>query len=183
MIERPTGMAIAPVEFSPNREELRSMIIILGEDAKRIPFRDVESDRRTIEWQNTLQGRADGTQQFTLTQFSNDRVVDFEKNADALLRQLCGTRIARNSARSPGFFLSSVSRSHQINAYYGDKGILHVNVSVNPEPRANSKLYHQSWPSGVVSNTAFMSFALPRQGLGKTFPATAIKQQDLSETS
>ena len=36
-----------------------SVIIILGEDAKRIPFRDVESDRGTIEWQDTLQGRVE----------------------------------------------------------------------------------------------------------------------------
>ena len=62
MIKRPTGMAIAPVELSPDREELRSIIIILGEDAKGIVFRDVESDRRTIERQYAFQGCADGTQ-------------------------------------------------------------------------------------------------------------------------
>src|SRR6202051_5403951 len=80
MIKRPTRMAIAPVEFSPDREELRSMILILGEDAKGIAFRNVESDRRTIEWQNALQSRANGKQQLTLTQFSNDRVVDLKEN-------------------------------------------------------------------------------------------------------
>ena len=94
MIKRPTRMAIAPVEFSPDREELRSMIVILGEDAKSIAFRDVESDCRTIEWQNALQSRANGKQQLTLTQFSNDRVVDLKENPEALLRRPSRTRIA-----------------------------------------------------------------------------------------
>src|ERR1700692_5141213 len=99
MIKRPTRMAIAPVEFSPDREELRSMILILGEDAKGIAFRNVESDRRTIEWQNALQSRANGKQQLTLTQFSNDRVVDLKENPEALLARPSRTRISGNGGR------------------------------------------------------------------------------------
>src|SRR6202051_648450 len=100
-------MAIAPVEFSPDREELRSMIVILGEDAKSIAFRDVESDRRTIEWQNTLQSRANSKQQLSLTQFSNDRIVDLKENPEALLRRPPRTRIAGNGGRSPRLSLFS----------------------------------------------------------------------------
>jgi hypothetical protein len=128
------------------------MIVILGEDAKRIPLRNVESDRRTIEWQDILQSRADGKQQLTLTQFSNDRVVDFQKNLDALLSRPRGTRIARNGGRSPGFLLSPASRSHHKNTFCRDRGILHVHGSVNPEPRAQSRVYHRSGSLGVVGN-------------------------------
>src|SRR6202051_4547845 len=124
-------MAIAPVEFSPDREELRSMIVILGEDAKSIAFRDVESDRRTIEWQNALQSRANGEQQLTLTQFGNDRVVDLKENPEALLRRLCRTRIAGNGGRSPGLLRFSVFRCHRINANYVENGILHACISTN----------------------------------------------------
>ena len=145
MIKRPTSMAIAPVEFSPDREELRSMIIILGEDAKSIPFRNVESDRRTIEWQNTLQSRANGKQQLTLTQFSNDRVVDFKKNPEALLRRLCRTRIAGNGGRSPGLLLFSVFRCHHINTNFVENGILHACVSANPEAATQFEATTSIW--------------------------------------
>src|ERR1700722_6712320 len=133
MIKRPTSVAVAPVEFPPDREELRSMVVILGEDAESIAFRDVESDRRTVEWQNALQSRANGKQQLTLTQFSNDRVVDLKENPKALLRRLCGTRIAGNGGRSPGLFLFSVFRCHYINTNFVENGILHACVTVNPE--------------------------------------------------
>src|SRR5258706_4945628 len=145
MIKRPSGMAIASVKLSPNRKELRNILIILGEDAEGISFWDVERDRGTIERKDSLQGRADSTQQLILTQFRNDRVVYFKTNAEALLRRPCRTRIARNGGRLPGLLLFSVSRSHHIKAYCRDRGILHVHVSVNPEVRANSRLSSKSW--------------------------------------
>src|SRR6202051_4704193 len=104
MIKRPTRMAIAPVEFSPDREELRSMIVILGEDAKSIAFGDVESDRRTIEWQNALQSRTNGEQQLTLTQFSNDRVVDLKENPEALPRRPSELASRETAGDLPAFF-------------------------------------------------------------------------------
>jgi hypothetical protein len=133
MIKRPTSVAVAPVEFPPDREELRSMIVILGEDAESIAFRNVESDRRTVEWQNTLQSRANGKQQLTLTQFSNDRVVDLKENPKASLRRLCRTRIAGNGGHSPGLLLFSIFRCHYINTNFVENGILHACVTANPE--------------------------------------------------
>src|SRR6266853_1928269 len=109
MIKHPSGMAIASVKLSPNRKELRNILIILGEDAEGISFWDVERDRGTIERKDTLQGRADSTQQLILTQFRNDRVVYFKKNAEALLRRPCRTRIARNGGRLPGLLPMSVA--------------------------------------------------------------------------
>src|ERR1700733_2302007 len=145
MIKRPTRMAIAPIEFSPDREELRSMIVILGEDAKSVAFRDVESDCRSIEWQNALQSRANGKQQLTLTQFSNDRVVDLKENPEALLRRLCRTRIAGNGGRSPGLLLFSVFRCHHINTNFVENGILHACVSANPEAATQFEALSSIW--------------------------------------
>src|ERR1700686_748835 len=146
MIKRPTRMAIAPVEFSPDREELRSMIVILGEDAKSIAFRDVESDRRTIEWQNALESRANGKQKLPLTQFSNDRVVDLKENPEALLCRPSRTRIAGNGGRSPSLLRFSVFRCHHINANYLENGILPACVSANPEPTTEFETLSPIWP-------------------------------------
>src|SRR5579863_2396358 len=145
MIKRPTSMAVAPVELSPDRKEFRSMIVILGEDAKSIAFRDVKSDCRTIEWQNVLQSRANGKQQLTLTQFSNDRVVDLKENPETLLRRLCRTRIAGNGGRSPGLLLFSVFRCHHINTNFVENGILHACVSANPEPTTQFEATTSIW--------------------------------------
>ena len=145
MIKRPTRMAIAPVEFSTDREELRSMIVILGEDAKSVAFRDVQSDRRPIEWQNALQSRTNCKQQLTLTQFSNDRVVDLKQNPEALLRRPSRTRIAGNGGRSPGLLRLSVFRRHHINANYVENGILHACVSANPEAATQFETPSSIW--------------------------------------
>ena len=138
-------MAIAPVEFSPDREELRSVIVILGEDAKSIAFRDIESNRRTIEWQHALQSRANGKQQLTLTQFSNDRVVDLKENPEALLRRPSRTRIAGSGGRSPGLLRFSFFRCHHINANYVENGILHACVSANPEAATEFEALSSIW--------------------------------------
>src|ERR1700722_17107509 len=155
MIKRPTRMAIAPVEFSPDREELRSLIVILGKDAKSIAFRDVESDRRTIEWQNALQRCANCKQQLTLTQFSNDRVVDLKENPEALLRRPSRTRFAGNGGRSPGLLRFSVFRCHHINANYLENGILHACVSTNPEAATEFEALSSVWAfTRRIENTA-----------------------------
>src|ERR1700688_373167 len=138
-------MAIAPVEFSPDREELRSMIVILGEDAQGIAFRDIESDRRTIEWQNALQSRTNGKQQLTLTQFGNDRVVDLKENPEALLRRPSRTRISENGGRSPGLLCFSVFRCHHMNSNYVENGILHAYVSANPEAATEFEALSSLW--------------------------------------